>query len=295
MKLSAIFVLGFFLVSPLASGFSVQDDNKQTITRDKPAQRIVTLAPFLTELLYSINAAETIVATVDFSDYPPQAKSLRRIGNYENINIEAVIALQPDLVLAWQSANHPQQLKRLEQLGIKVYRSEPRELTDIASTLLRLGEMTGHEQQAQRIADAFTNELILLTSRYAHKHRITAFYQVWHEPIYTVNGQHIISKVMQVCGIDNVFADLPILAPVVTQEAVLGKNPDMIIASGMAEAQPEWLVKWRAWPELTAVKHNNLFFIHPDLIQRHTLRLLEATQQMCEQGEMVRMKVSGTR
>jgi len=292
VKRIALTYLLFFGLLPGASALSVQDDSGKTIELDKPAQRIVTLAPFLTELLYSINAAENIIATVDFSDFPEQAKSIRRIGNYENVSVEQVIALQPDIVLAWQSANHPQQLKQLEQLGIRVYRSEPRDLSDIASTLRRLGEVTGHARNAKRVADAFGTELDLLRQRYADRKKITAFYQVWHEPIYTVNGQHIITSVMQICGIENVFADLTLLAPVVTLEAVIKKNPDMIIASGMAEAQPQWLEKWRDWPGLAAVKANNLFFIPPDLIQRHTLRMLEATQLMCEQGDIARQHLS---
>ena len=291
MRIFTLLFLGLLGLLPRAYALSVQDDSQHTIQLNKPAQRVVTLAPFLTELLYSINAAETIVATVEYSDFPQEAKSIRRIGNYENFSIEQIIALKPDVVLAWQSANHPQHLKKLEELGVLVYRSEPRELADVATTLQRLGTLTGKVDNAARVAVAFTTELKLLTERYAHKEKISAFYQVWDKPIYTVNGQHIISKVMQICGIENVFAELDVLAPVVTLEAVLKKKPEMIIASGMAEAQPQWLATWRDWPELPAVKSNNLFFIHPDLIQRHTLRLLEATQQMCEQGEAARMNL----
>lgn len=295
MRIVCLILLCLPGLLPQAHALSVQDDSQRTIQLDKPAQRVVTLAPFLTELLYSINAAESIVATVDYSDFPQQAKSIRRIGNYENFSIEQIIALQPDIVLAWQSANHPQHLQKLEELGVLVYRSEPRELADIATTLQRLGTLTGNVEKAARVADAFTAELKLLTERYAQKEKIGAFYQVWDKPIYTVNGQHIISKVMQICGITNVFADLDILAPVVTLEAVLNKKPQMIIASGMAEAQPQWLVTWRDWPELPAVKANNLFFIHPDLIQRHTLRLLEATLLMCEQGDAARRNLEKNR
>ena len=161
-------------------------------------------------------------------------------------------------------------------------------MLDIATTLERLGALTGNSDKARAIAGDFRTELNSLQQRYANRQTITAFYQVWHTPIYTINGQHIISKVMQLCGIRNVFADLPVLAPTVPIEAVINKDPQMIIVSGMAEAKPEWLAKWRDWPSLTAVKAGNLFFIPPDLIQRHSLRMLEAARLMCQQADEAR-------
>ena len=289
ISVTRYFLLFVLLISSSTShAVSVRDDKQNNIEIEKPAQRIITLAPYLTELLFAIDAGDKIVATVQFSDYPPAAKAIKRLGNYENINIEQVIALKPDIVLAWDSANNPNQLKQLEKLGIRLYRSEPRDLIDIATTLERFGELTGKEVKAKAIADNFTNELGALQKHYAGRQTITGFYQVWHTPIYTINGEHIISKVMQLCGIRNVFADLPVLAPTVPIESVLMKDPQMIIVSGMAQAEPQWLAKWRDWPSMTAVKAKNLFFIPPDLIQRHSLRMLEAARLMCEQADEAR-------
>ena len=276
------------MLNSVVHAVTVQDDRGNTVTLERPAQRVVTLAPFLTELLYTIDAGDKIVATVQFSDYPPAAKAIPRLGNFENINIEQVIALQPDIVLVWDSANNPNQISRLQQLGIRLYRSEPRELVDIATTLERLGALTGKSDRAKTIAGDFRVELTTLQQRYANRPTITAFYQVWHTPIYTINGEHIISKVMQLCGIRNVFADSPLLAPTVPIEAVINKDPQMIIVSGMAQAEPQWLDKWREWPSMTAVKADNLFFIPPDLIQRHSVRMLEAARLMCQQADEAR-------
>jgi iron complex transport system substrate-binding protein len=270
---------------------SVIDDDGKTIELDKPAERIITLAPSLTEMIYSINAENKLVATVEYSNYPEAAKKKPRIGNYERFVLERLISYKPDLVVAWSSANNGQQLKQLEKLNIPVYRSEPRELLDISRTIRNLGILTGQQQKAMQIANDFDMGLERLTEDNKNKRRLKAFYQVWHQPVYTVNGQHVISKIMRICGLKNIFTDAQVLAPKVTVESVIKRNPDMIIASGMATAQPEWLDKWRQWPAIHAVAYDNLFFIHPDLIQRQTVRLLDAARIMCQQADIARSRI----
>jgi iron complex transport system substrate-binding protein len=243
-------------------------------------------------MIYSINAEQQLVATVEFSNFPQAAKDKPRIGNYERFVMEKVVAYQPDLVVAWASANNGQQLKQLEKLNIPVYRSEPRELSDISRTIKNLGLLTGKSKQAMQVADDFDKGLDKLREANKNKTELRAFYQVWHQPVYTVNGQHIISKIMHICGLRNVFSKAPILAPKVTVESVIKHNPEIIIASGMASAQPEWLDKWKRWPSIRAVKNDNLFFIHPDIIQRQSVRLLEAARIMCEQADIARSKMN---
>ncbi len=284
-----VILVSFSLFShSVGAAIKVVDDLGNTVELKQPAKRIVTLAPFLTELVFAIQAQDTLLATVEFSNYPDEARQVPRIGNFENVNVEKLVALQPDLVLGWESANNLSQLKRLEKLGLPLYRSEPRELTDIPSTITRLGILLGRQQQANQVAESFNQRLGTLVSQYRDRAELKAFYQVWHKPVYTINGQHIISKVMAICGLQNVFAELPVLGPKITVESVISKNPQMIIASGMATAEPEWLEMWRAWPDMRAVKYNNLYFIHPDLIQRHSLRILDATQILCEQADQAR-------
>lgn len=289
----AAVLLSLFTLSSAAFAVSVTDDTGQLIELEQPAQRIVTLAPFLTELVFAVNAQQALVGTVEYSNYPEQAKSIPRIGNYENVSVEKLVALRPQLVVAWESANNLSQLGKIEQFGIRVYRSAPRQLTDIARTVANLGRLTGHAQQGQAVAKAFTDRLESLKSHYAGRAKVSAFYQVWHEPIYTINGQHVISQVMALCGLENVFEDLPVMAPKISLEAVLNRNPQMIIASGMATARPDWLDMWKKWPGLSAVQYNNLYFVHPDLIQRHSLRILDGADIVCRQADQARLNLQG--
>lgn len=284
-------ILLLLLVSNIAHAISVMDDEGNRLELSKPAKRVITLSPSLAEMLYSIGAQDNLVATVQYSNYPEAAKSKPRIGNYERFVMERLIGFRPDLVIAWASANNAQQLQQLEQMKIPVYRSEPRALSDISRTIRHLGLLTGHQEKSEQVAAEFDRRLLRLESDNQDKIKLNGFYQVWHQPVYTINGEHVISKIMQLCGIKNVFEQATIIAPKVTVESVIKHNPDLIIASGMASAQPEWLDQWRAWPTIRAVEMDNLFFIHPDLIQRQSIRLLDAAEIMCEQADKARMRL----
>ena len=278
------------LSPPRAHALEVVDDTGRTLTLTKPAQRILTLAPHLTELLYAIDAGELIVATVEFSDYPLPAKNIPRIGNFDRLNIEAILAYQPDLILAWQSGNNPWQLETLEKLGLRVYRSEPGTLAALPETLEKLGSLSGRSQAAQVAGGDLRNRIQTLERRYAGRAPVRAFYQVWDPPLYTINGAHIISDVLRLCGIQNVFAKVTQLAPQVSEEAVLAADPQMIIAG---QDQDGAFARWRKWPQLQAVAKNNLYRVNPDLMQRHTGRLLDGAKLLCGFAEEVRSKKRG--
>jgi iron complex transport system substrate-binding protein len=285
--------LGYCLLSSLffsmvVHAVEVQDDSGKTIQLAKPATRIITLAPNLTELVFDLGAGDRVVATVQFSDYPEAAKKIPRLGSSGSLNLEAVLGYHPDLVLAWRSGNNPQQLIAIEQLGIPVYRSEPGKLQDIPATLIKLGALLGLQAKAGAVAQHVQAGIAQLQQRYAHRKILSGFYQIWDEPIYTINGTHIISDVMRLCGVRNVFASAPIIAPVVSMEAVIAKNPQMIISGGSAKMQAQNLAAWRAWPQLTAVRANNLFYIDADLMQRDTPRILDGAQVLCRQADAAR-------
>ncbi len=283
-------LLCLFLLFPVsASGLEVTDDTGQRVSLEKPARRIISLAPHITELLFAAGAGSAVVGTVSYSDYPPEAARLANVGNYESLNLEAILALQPDLVVAWKSGNSHAQIEQLSRLGLPVFYSEPRRLEDIASNLKRLGHLAASEKSANAAAARFSERSRQLKARYSRAKPVRVFYQIWHRPLMTVNGKHLISQVINLCGGRNVFSGLATLAPTVSLEAVLSANPDAIIASGMAAQQPEWLDQWRKWPQLAAVKNRQLYFIPPDLIQRHTPRVLEGAEMMCKQLEQTRM------
>ena len=284
-----------FSVSMTAAAIEVVDDSGKTIHLQQPASRVITLAPNLTELLFDLDAGDRVVATVQFSNYPDAAKHIPRIGSSGSLNLEAVLGYHPDLVLAWRSGNNPQQLIAIEQLGIPVYRSEPGTLQDIPATLIKLGRLLGLETKAADVAQQMQTGIAKLEKQYAHREILNGFYQIWDEPIYTINGNHIISDIMRLCGVRNVFADAPIIAPVVSMESVIARNPQIIISGGSAKMQAQNLSAWRAWPQVTAVRANNLFYIDADLMQRDTPRILEGAEVLCRQAEEARQHLRALR
>jgi iron complex transport system substrate-binding protein len=259
----------------------VRDDAGNEMRLPAPAKRIVSLAPHITEDLFAVGAGDRVVGTVEYSDYPPAAKKIARVGGFSRFDLEAVVALRPDLVIAWQSGNPAAQVERLKAVGLPVFVTQPNHIEDVAAVLERLGALAGTQPAADAAASAFRARLAALKQRYSSRPAVRTFYQVWNHPIMTVGGQQIISDAIRICGGDNVFGQLTTMAPTVGEEAVIVANPEAIVASGMGEARPEWVDYWRRWPQLTAAMRNNLFFIPPDLIQRHTPRLLEGTERLC--------------
>ena len=259
----------------------VTDDYGREVLLAAPAQRVVSLAPHLTELLYAAGAGHRLVGAIEHSDYPPEAKALPRVGSEAAIDLEAVVALRPDLVVAWPQSGSTRAIERIAALGVPVFRSEPRRIEDIARTIETLGELAGTRAAAQVAAAAFRERAARLARTYASRPTVRVFYQIWNRPLITVNGDHVISKVLALCGGENVMARLPALAPEIDRERVLRADPEVIIASGSDGRHPEWLREWKAFPELAAVRRGNLFAVRPDLVQRHTPRLLDGAAEIC--------------
>lgn len=266
----------------------VVDDLGGTIVLDVPARRIVSLAPNLTELLFSAGAGPRIVGTVEYSDYPVSARSIPRIGRSGSIDLEHIVSLKPDLVVAWASGNPPKAIARLRQFGFPVYVVQSRHLEDIARTLEHLGALAGTGKIAQIQADRFSRGFHRLAARFSGRTPVRVFYQVLDPQLITVNGQHLISEILRICGGVNVFGALPVLAPVVNEEAVLQADPDAIIAAGVDADWNAWQAHWRARTTLTAVRNNALYRISADLIHRDTLRVLDGAEQVCEAIEDAR-------
>ena len=264
------------------------DDAGNLLTLSQPSTRIVSLAPHVTELLFAIGAGGQIVGADEFSDFPVAAKKLPRIGRAGALDLERIVALKPDLVIGWGSGNSSAQVSQLRKLGLKIFISEPRQLNDVSSSLRRFGRLTGNIEKAKISADNFDLSIANLRARFAHNKPVTVFYEIWNQPLMTVNGQHIISAVIELCGGKNVFANLGQLAPTVDIEAVMQAQPQAILGSGSDNSRPMWLDDWRRWPRIPAAANGNLFHIPPDLIQRHTPRLLEGATLVCEAIEKTR-------
>ena len=268
----------------------VQDDTGARGILPAPAQRIISLSPHLTEYLFHLNADDQIVGTVDYSNYPAKAKLLPRVGSHQKFNLEAIIGLEPDLGLIWHSGTSTAELARVIKLGIPVFLSEPRRLEDIATTLQRLGQLTGANDRGYRLSNIFRKDTARLLAKYSGRSPVRVFYQVWQNPLMTLNGEHLINRLISHCGGRNIFEDLVSLAPTVSREAVIGANPEIIIAAGPASTAHVWLAAWQRWPGIRAVKDQNLFTIDPDLINRPTPRILTGMQSLCELIEQARQR-----
>ena len=278
----------FFFQHAWAADIAVNDDAGRRVVLEKPARRIISLAPHTTELLFAAGAGNRIVGVVSHSNYPPEAQQLPVVGSAGNLSPEAILARQPDLVVAWKSGNVPAQVEQLINLGIPVFYSEPRRLEDIATNLQRLGELSGTSAVAEAAAQQFRADYRRLIHNYSGRTPVRTFYQIWDQPLITVNGAHLISQLITLCGGENIFAALGTLAPVVNREAVLAADPQIIIASGQARERPDWLERWQAWPQVSAVRNQQLYVIDPDLIQRQAPRILRGAKIMCGQIEQAR-------
>lgn len=290
MKRSFLAIALLFIAVTVRADLAVPDATGASIRLAAPARRIVSLAPHITELLYAAGAGGKLVGNVDYGDYPPQAKALPKVGGSSQLDLEAIVALKPDLVVAWKSGNAPAVLARLKAMGVTVYVSEPNRIEDVAVDIERYGRLAGTEAVARPAAAAFRTRYQDLKTRFGRRPKVDVFYQIWKQPLMTVNDKQIISDVIRLCGGRNIFAGLPVLAPTVTVEAVIAADPEAIVASGMGDERPEWLDDWRRWKSITAVARDNLYFIPPQEIQRHTLRLLDGAEKLCFVLEAARAK-----
>lgn len=267
----------------------VTDDSGKQIVFDKPVERIISLAPHVTELLFAAGADKQILGTVSFSDFPEEAKKIPRIGSYVKVDYEKLIALQPQLVIYWETGNPADMINGVRNLKIKLFNNEPDNFEDVAASIRVLGKILGTEQVAEERAQAYLDHLDTLRKKYANndKEKIRVFYQVWNSPLMTINKKHLVNDVIEFCGGINVFADLDNIAPTIDVESIMQKNPDVIIA-GMAKGREDWLNEWRRWETIDAVKNNRVYAIDAGLIVRQTPRILDGTEEMCEILQKVR-------
>ncbi len=270
-----------------APAADLADDRGRVLPLAGPAQRIVTLAPNLTELAFASGAGGKLVGAGAWSDYPEAARGLPTVGDAARLDAERILLLRPDLVLAWRSGNPAAEVARLERLGLPVFVVEPARLGDVPRLLRTIGALAGTQAEAERAAAAFEAEASALRARHASRPALGVFYEIWDQPLLTVNGEHLISDVIALCGGRNVFAGAGQLTPAVAWESLLAADPDVIIASvssgGDAAAQ-----MLRRVPSLRAAARGRVFIVPPDLIQRATPRILEGARMVCEALERAR-------
>ncbi len=282
-----ILLCWFVFVFPVQASIKLTDDNGTEFEFSQPVKRIISLAPHITELLFAAGATNQIVGTVSYSDYPEAAKKIPLMGGYNKVDIELVILQKPDLVIAWASGNSNDQIEKLKNLGLKVYISEPEEFMDVAKNIRSMGQLLGTEKIANQVARHFLMELEAIKRKYPPKEKVRVFYQVWNDPLMTISDAHLVGQVIKLCSGQNVFGDMSIISPRVSIEAVIEKNPDVIIA-GMTKDRLEWLQEWDKWQVLKAVANQHVYAINADFLVRQTPRILQGMRKMCEYFDIVR-------
>lgn len=282
-------ILGLFAAHAQAA-ISVTDDTGVTVTLAQAAQRVVSLAPHVTEMLFAAGGGERIVGAVRFSDFPPAARRIPRVGDNRLIDIERLLALKPDLLVVWRHNESSRQTAQLRALGIPLYYSEPRTLEDVPASISRLGQLMGTTQQADQYAAILRAQLTELAERYRDRPPVRVFFQVWHRPLYTLNGRTLASDAIRVCGGENIFGRLPQVAPTVSPEAVLQENPEAIVSADRSDDTSSGVELWKAYPSLLAVRRGNLFAIDADLMNRSGPRIVAGAAQLCEKLEQARQR-----
>ena len=261
--------------------------NGETLTLPGPASSIVTLAPNLAELVFAAGAGESLKAVVEYSNFPEQVAQIPRVGDAFRIDLERIIELKPDLVIAWKSGNPQTALQKLIQMGISVWQVEITRPQEIAEVVEDISRTAGTQHIGKAVALNLRNRLDLLKRQNTDKTPLSFFYQVAPRPLYTINNQHIISRSLAICGGYNIFSDLSALATQISREAVIISDPQVMIAPE-TEGDPPALIAWKEWPQLQAVQNDNMLYLPADEISQATPRLLDSIDFACKLLDQVR-------
>ncbi len=273
-----------------SASVAVRDDTGRRLTVPLPPLRIASLAPNVTAMLFAAGAGAEVVATTEYSIEPPAARRIPRIGDANAIDLERLVALRPDVIVAWPGGENAAEIDRIGRLGIPVYRARVATLADLSASVRRLGVLAGTQTAADQEADTLDVRIAALTRRYAGQKPVTVLLQVWSRPIYTVGGAHMLTDALRLCGARNVFADLPQLGPAVSTESVIARDPQLIIALGPPAESASWLAEWRRFPELRAVVSGNLVSFPDQRLTRMGPGVLDATEELCKSVDTARRR-----
>jgi iron complex transport system substrate-binding protein len=291
---SSVFICGFtalWITQSAAAEIAVTDDLGRKVELSAPAQRIVTLAPFLTELVYSAGAGGRVVGVSAYSDYPPEAGALPQVASAAGASIESIAALKPDLVLAWKDGIRADDVERIARLGPRVYVAQARSLADVPRLLDAIGTLAGVD--ARPVAAAYEARLAQVRSEYAGRPEVGVFLEIWDHPLTTISGRHFMNEALATCGARNVFADLPGVAPEVSWEELYARDPPVIVGVGSAATAAQFRANWKAHATLSAVKGQRLVYVPPDRLQRPTARTPDGIAELCAALDAVRPRAAG--
>jgi iron complex transport system substrate-binding protein len=289
-RFAAAVLLACAAATVQAAPVTVVDDAGRKVTLKAPAQRVISMAPHATELLFAAGGGARVVGAMNYSDYPEAAKSIPLVGSNSQIDMERVLALRPDLIVVWHTGNTARQIAQIESLGVPVFHSEPRRLAQVAENIERLGRLLGTVPAAQAAAEAYRAKLAGLEARYGKRAPVTVFYQIWDQPLYTLNDAQIASDAIRVCGGRNVFGGLKVVAPEVSLEAVIAADPEAIMAGKRYDPANPGLKLWEPYRSMTAVKRGNLLTVDGELLTRPGPRAIDGAAALCQALEGVRQR-----
>ncbi len=268
-------------LAPRAAALEALDDRGHRIVLEGPPARIVTLAPNLAEIAFAAGAGERVAGVSMFTDYPPAATRLPQVSASGRTDFEAIVRLHPDLALAWASGNRLQDIERLERLGIPVFVTEAHRMDDVPRLLRTVGRLAGDATQAEAAAQAFERVIAGLRARYAARSTVRVFYEIWHEPLMTIGGPHIISDVLTACGARNVFDSARGFAFAISAEQLYVVEPDVVIVSTFAGNEADARARWKRFAPLAAVRAGHVYVIDSSLANRMGPRLAEGAATLC--------------
>ena len=285
--LGLMFGLSVIGVASSWAEIRVIDDIGREVVLDRPASRIISLSPHATENLFTAGAGDKVVGVVNHSDYPPQAEQIAVVGTHAQFNIELIVSLKPDLIVAWQSGNPDEVLRQLQELGFQTYVSQPADFQDIVRNISNLAALAGTEKKLDPELGTSIENLETIRAVHHSKPKISTFYQISTEPLITLSGKHIVSRSFGICGADNIFAEMPMLAPRISIESIIEINPQVIVA-GLNDGQLPDMSFWDDWEFIHAVQRQNYIFVDPDVMFRPTLRMLKSIPKFCERLDEIR-------
>ena len=258
-----------------------QNDRKRSL-------KLVALAPHIVEQLYAIGAGEQIIGTTGYADYPEAARAIPVVGSYAGLQIEKIVQMQPDLVIAWKTGNPAADLARLQKYQVPIVYSDIRSLDDVAAELRQFGELTGRQAEAEQQAQEYEQELTRLRQRYSGKTPVRVFYELWSRPLTTVAGNAWPQQQLELCGAENPFADSLDDYPHVGLEQVLVSEPQAIVQPSKHSQDSPDAINWQKWPLIPAVKNQAIFHPDADKVHRMTARTLPEIDALCQQIDGVR-------
>ena len=293
-----LFLIISVLLSSIASVYAapscVVDDAGRSVCSKTALKRIVSLSPGSTELVFAAGAGSRIVGVDEHSDYPAQVASIDRVGGYPDISIESIVALNPDMIVAWAGGNSKQLTSMLESVGIPLFFINPQSFSDVASAIRRLGDLFGTPSEANKAANGVEQRYQSIAAQYKSKKPLSVFYEIWSKPLMSINSSHIIHEIIEVCGGKNIYADANTQVPMVSIESLIAANPQAISSSTFIKDGKTIEQRWSQWESVSAVKNEAYITVSGDLISRPTPRALDAAQEFCEKLDVIRSKNSAS-